>query len=120
MSTNPNAAAPALILPNALYTAAEAAVPLRCSAKTVEQWLRDGALTGIKPGGEWIIPGSAMLRRLDELATEQAARRRQPASAAATTAAPAAAERRSRTRKARDLPKLVDLRDLPPGTPEAA
>jgi excisionase family DNA binding protein len=104
-------AAPTLIQPSAVYTAAEAAVPLRCSAKTVEQLLRDGDLAGIKPGGEWIIPGTALLRRLDELAIEQAAERRKPKPAEpASISTGTAPAKRTAGRQARALPKLVDLR----------
>ena len=91
-----------------VYTVADAAELLRCSPTTVEEWARDGRLAGIKPGGSWVFPAGALALRLDELALEEAAARRVKPTPAATTTAPAAPVRRGR--KARALPRLVEVR----------
>lgn len=92
-----------------VYTVEQAAALLHCSPSTVEEWARTGLLAGLKPGGSWVFPAGALAIRLDELALEEAARRRKtPAPAAVTTAA-------ASRRKARQLPRLVDLRSTPPG-----
>ena len=88
-----------------VYTADQAAALLGCSPKTVEEMARDGRLPGIKPGGSWVFPAGALARRLDELALEEAAQRRKAPSPAATLQKPARPGR-----KARVLPRLVDLR----------
>ena len=91
-----------------VYTADQAAELLGCSPKTVEEMARDGRLPGLKPGGSWVFPAGALARRLDELAIEEAAlRRKRPAPVGITTQPVAEAQR---GRKARKLPKLVDLR----------
>ena len=91
-----------------IYTAAQAAELLECSAKTVEDRLRNGDLPGLKFGDGWVIPAGAFWLRLDELAIEQAAKRRAPPKAAASTAA---GQVTRRGRAARVPPVLVDLRD---------
>lgn len=93
-----------------IYTAAQAAELLECSAKTVEERLRNGDLPGLKFGDGWVIPAGAFWQRLDELAIEQAAKRRQPPAPAATTVQVAEGRRaRATTRQAPALPKLVDM-----------
>jgi excisionase family DNA binding protein len=96
-----------------VYSVDEAAVLLRCSTKTVEEWARDGRLAGIKPGGSWVFPAGALALRLDELALEEAADRRKQTKPAATL--PAAAPAPRGKRKQRPLPRLVDLRPGAPG-----
>lgn len=96
-----------------VYSTDEAAALLRCSAKTVEEWARTGRLAGIKPGGVWVFPAGALAQRLDELALEEAAARRKGPAPAATLA-PQLPTPPSR-RKARQLPRLVDLRPVGPG-----
>lgn len=91
-----------------VYTVDQAAELLGCSGKTVEEMARDGRLPGLKPGGSWVFPAGALARRLDELALEEAAQRRKRPAPAATAQTPAAASRPGR--KARVLPRLVDVR----------
>lgn len=64
-----------------LLTPEQAAELLRCTPATVEDRLRDGTLPGVQIGRAWLIPGSALLERLHELALQQAAERRQAADA---------------------------------------
>lgn len=91
-----------------IYTADQAAALLGCSPKTVEEWARTGQLPGIKPGGSWVFPAGALAQRLDELALEEAAQRRKTPAPTATLKPPHAPGRPGR--KARVLPRLVDLR----------
>lgn len=91
-----------------VYTVEQAAALLGCAEKTVEEMARDGRLPGLKPGGSWVFPAGALARRLDELALEEAAQRRKSPAPAATSQQPAAAARPGR--KARTLPRLVDVR----------
>jgi excisionase family DNA binding protein len=95
-------------MPLHVYTADQAAEMLGCSAKTVEEMARDGRLPGLKPGGSWVFPAGALARRLDELALEEAEQRRQRPAPTATSKPTAAAARPGR--KARALPRLVDVR----------
>lgn len=97
-----------------VYTAEEAAAKLECSVKTVEEMARTGELPGIKPGGSWVFPAGALAQRLDELALEAAAQRRKRPAPSATTQPPATPATAGKGgRKARTLPRLVDLRPLP-------
>lgn len=89
-------------------TAEDAARLLRCEVGTVEEWLRDGRLVGLKLGRSWVLPRGAFFRRLDELAIEQAARRRTGDQGLATTTTPPASS--PRRRAARPLPQLVEVR----------
>ena len=95
-----------------VYTAAEAAELLGCTAKQVEALARTGELPGIQPGRGWVFPAGALATRLDQMALEHAAARRKPisATAVATTQAPQGAAAAAKPRRgARPLPKLVDL-----------
>lgn len=92
-----------------VYTAEQVADMLGCSVKTVEDLARRGDLTGIKPGGAWVFPGGALVKRLDELAQQQAEERRRPVIARAC--APAAGLTGHRGKAAKARPQLVDLRD---------
>lgn len=94
-----------------VYTAEQAAEVLGCSTKTVEEWARTGKLPGIKPGVGWVFPAGALAQRLDELALEEAATRRKAPPAPATTT-PTVAAPGQRGRKARPLPRLVDVRPV--------
>ena len=91
-----------------VYTVDQAAELLSCSGKTVEEMARDGRLPGLKPGGSWVFPAGALAKALDELAMQEAAQRRQRPAPAAVAQPPAAAARPGR--KARVLPRLVDVR----------
>lgn len=102
-----------------IYTVEQVAGMLGCSPKTVQEMARNGELTGIKPGGDWVFPAGALAQRLDELAMAEAARRRKTPEPAATTTTgtttPAADQPRPGRgkRQPRVLPKLVDLRGAP-------
>jgi excisionase family DNA binding protein len=48
-----------------LYTPGQVAELFQVTPYTIREWLKDGTLRGIKPGGRWRIPESA----IEELAT---------------------------------------------------
>ena len=57
---------------------AEVAILLRCAPTTVQERARRGDLPGLKIGDDWIFPRDALLKKLNELALEEAANRRRP------------------------------------------
>lgn len=61
---------------DAIYTAEGAAKLLQCSAKTIEERLRVGDLPGEKFGDSWVLPGQALIERVNEMAKAKAAERR--------------------------------------------
>ena len=77
---------------------------LDCTPETVRGLARDGTLPGFKPGRDWVFPAGALLRRLDEIALEQAERRREPKQ-------PADVLHQAPARKRRALPVLPVLPD---------
>ena len=57
---------------------------LRCSVKTVEDMARAKKLPGIKPGGSWLFPASALATVLDAMAIEHTRDTPSPAPAQAS------------------------------------
>jgi excisionase family DNA binding protein len=92
--------------PIKIYSVADVAALLGCSAKTVEEWARAGDLPGLKPGGSWIFPTQALCTRLNELALEQARERKKPGKPLAVAQPLMAPAKRSP--KLRLRPKLID------------
>lgn len=74
---------------------ADVAVLLKCTPARVEELLRAGTLPGTKFGRSWVIPTTALMQRLHDIALEESAILRQP-----PTPSPAAPSRR------RPLPRL--------------
>lgn len=70
--------------PRAPLTVDQVAQLLDCSADTVRELARKGALAGLKPGRDWIFPAGALYARLDEMAIAEAAERRTPTTPSAT------------------------------------
>lgn len=111
--------APAAVPPTAappapglrVYSVDEVALLLKCSTKTVEEWARTGRLYGIKPGGCWVFPASALAASLDTQAMAEAHSRRTAATHTPTPQAVAlpATPARRRSSKARPRPTLVQL-----------
>lgn len=73
---------------------------LDCTPETVRVMARDGTLPGFKPGRDWVFPAGALMRRLDEIALEQAQQRREPRK-------PSAVLHQVPARKRRALPALA-------------
>jgi excisionase family DNA binding protein len=64
---------------NAILTTEEVARLLRCSEKTVEERVRRGDLPGLHFGdGGSVFPTDALLKRLNELALNEAAKKQKP------------------------------------------
>jgi excisionase family DNA binding protein len=61
---------------DAIYTTEGAAKLLQCSVKTIEERLRTGDLPGEKFGDSWVLPGQALIERVNEMAKAKAAERR--------------------------------------------
>lgn len=57
---------------------AEVAILLKCEPAKVEELLRAGTLPGTKFGRSWVIPKTALMERLHDIALEESAIRRQP------------------------------------------
>jgi excisionase family DNA binding protein len=93
--------------PIRIYSVADVAALLGCSAKTVEEWARAGDLPGLKPGGSWIFPAQALCTRLNELALEHARERKKPCKALAVAQPLMTPAKRGPKR--RPLPTLIDL-----------
>lgn len=86
-----------------IYDAEGAAQLLRCSVRTIEDRLRTGDLPGEKFGDGWILPGQALIDRVNEIAVAKAAERRQ----AAAMPAPLTKPVRQRRRVVRAFPGFV-------------
>jgi hypothetical protein len=59
-----------------IYDTEGAAKLLHCSISTIEERLRTGDLPGEKFGDGWILPGQALIERVNEIAKAKAEEKR--------------------------------------------
>ena len=104
----------------AVLTVDQVATLMGCQADTVREHARSGAVPGLQWGRDWVFPAGALLRRLDELALEQAATRRDPPNPSGQLLPITGAANTPRGRARRAPPALPALSAAAPPDPRRA